>query len=121
MQLRVNVPPATRVLLAILVLISVTHQVIRQLAGSHLEFFALIPQFSIFYPWVYVTATFAEQNLVTLLIAGATILYGGKYLERAWGSMEFGKFVLIVTLAPNVAATIIYVVWFAIIRDFTRA
>ena len=121
MQLRINVPPATRVLLAILVVVSVIHQATRQFVGHNAEFFALVPQLSIFYPWVYVTATFAEQNLITLLIAGATILYGGKYLERAWGSMEFGKFVLLVTLAPNVAATIIYVLWYAIIRDFSRA
>ena len=121
MQLRINIPPATRALLVILVVVSVTHQLTRQFVSGHPEFFALIPQLTIFYPWVYLTATFAEQNLITLLIAGATVLYGGKYLERAWGSMEFGKFILLVTLAPNIAATIIYVAWYAITRDFNRA
>ena len=121
MQLRINIPPLTRVLLAVLVVVSVTHQLTRQFVGGRPEFFALIPQLTIFYPWVYVTATFAEQNLITLLIAGATVLYGGKYLERAWGSTEFGKFVLLVVLAPNVTATIIYVAWYAITRDYHRA
>lgn len=122
MQFRINIPPATRALLCVLIVISVAHQLTRQfVGGGQGEFFALIPQLTIFYPWVYITATFAEQNLITLSIAGATVLYGGKYLERAWGSMEFAKFILLVTLAPNIAATIIYVAWYAITRDYNRA
>ena len=122
MQLRINIPPLTRLLLGLLLAISITHQVTRYIYGGlDPELLALIPQWSLFYPWVYFTATFAEQNVVTLLVAGATILYGGKYLERAWGSTEFGKFVLVVTVLPNFAATLIYVLWFAITRDDTRA
>ena len=122
MQMRINIPPLTRLLLALLVAISITHQITRYVFGGIDQgFLAIIPQWSLFYPWVYATATFAEQNVVTLLIAGATILYGGKYLERAWSSTEFGKFVLIVTVLPNVAATFIYILWFAITRDERRA
>ena len=121
MQLRINIPPLTRVLLGLLLAISIAHQVTRHLVGGNPEFVALVPQHTIFYPWVYLTATYAEQNVVTLLIAGATILYGGKYLERAWGSKEYGKFVLVVTLLPNVGATVVYVLWFAITRDYNRA
>ena len=121
MQLRINIPPLTRVLLGILVAVSIAHQVSRHFIGDNPEFVALVPQHTIFYPWVYLTATFAEQNVITLFIAGATILYGGKYLERAWGSMEFGRFVLIVTLLPNVGAMFIYIAWYAITRDLERA
>lgn len=122
MQLRINLPPLTRALLALLLAISITHQVTRYIFhGIGPELLALIPQWSLFYPWVYITATFAEQNVITLLIAGATILYGGKYLERAWGCKEFGKFLLVVTTLPNVGATMIYVLWFAITRDDKRA
>lgn len=122
MQMRITIPPLTRVLLALLIAISITHQITRYVFGGlDFGFLAIVPQWSLFYPWVYVTATFAEQNVITLLIAGATILYGGKYLERAWSSTEFGKFLLIVTVLPNVAATLIYVFWFAITRDEKRA
>ena len=122
MQMRINIPPLTRVLLALLLAISTAHQITRYVFGGlDPELLALIPQWSLFYPWVYLTATFAEQNIVTLLIAAATILYGGKYLERAWGSTEFGKFVLLVTLLPNLVATFVYVLWFAITRDDSRA
>ena len=122
MQMRINIPPLTRVLLGLLLAVSIAHQVTRYVFGGlDPELLALIPQWSLFYPWVYFTATFAEQNMATLLIAGATILYGGKYLERAWGSTEFGKFVLLVTVLPNLVATVIYVLWFAITRDDSRA
>lgn len=122
MQMRINIPPLTRVLLGLLLAISTVHQIARYFFGGlEPELLALIPQWSLFYPWVYFTATFAEQNVLALLIAGATILYGGKYLERAWGSTEFGKFVLLVTLLPNVVATVVYVLWFAITRDDSRA
>ena len=122
MQFRINIPPLTRVLLALLFAISTAHQVTRYFFnGLDPQLLALIPQWSLFYPWVYFTATYAEQNIVTLLIAAATILYGGKYLERAWGSTEFGKFVLLLTVLPNFVATLVYVFWFAITRDESRA
>ena len=122
MQMRINIPPLTRVLLGLLIAISTAHQITRYFFGGlDPELLALVPQWSLFYPWVYITATFAEQNVVTLLIAGATILYGGKYLERAWGSTEFGKFVLLVTVLPNLIATFVYVLWFAITHDDSRA
>jgi membrane associated rhomboid family serine protease len=113
MQLRINIPPLTRVLLALLLAIFVTYQITR---ARHPEFLALIPQLSLLYPWVYFTATFAEQNILTLLVTAATILYGGKYLERAWGTTEFGKFVLVVTVIPYMAAAIVYLLWFVIAR-----
>ncbi|KAL8938704.1 MAG: hypothetical protein Q9211_003081 [Gyalolechia sp. 1 TL-2023] len=119
MQWRLNIPPLTRVLLLLLVAFSVSYQTLRYgvdyTAGHYL---ALIPQWALFTPWVYFTATYSEQNIFTVLIAGATILYGGKYLERAWGSSrEFGKFVLLVTLLPNFLASLIYVFLFAISQD----
>lgn len=54
--------------------------------------------------------------MITLLIAGATILYGGKYLERAWGSREFGKFLLVVILVPNLVTAFLYVLLFVVTR-----
>ncbi|KAL8921554.1 MAG: hypothetical protein Q9208_005708 [Pyrenodesmia sp. 3 TL-2023] len=114
MQWRISIPPLTRVLLALLLVFSISYQALR-LRGDRTSghYLALIPQWALFTPWVYFTATYSEQNLVTILIAGATILYGGKYLERAWGSLEFGKFILIVTLLPNLVASLIYVLLFA--------
>lgn len=120
MQWRINIPPLTRILLALLLVISSVYQIIRFVnssASDSWDFLSLIPQRSVFYPWVFFTATFAERNVVTLVIAGATVLYGGKYLERAWDTREFGKFVLVVTVIPNLAASLTYVLWFAVSRN----
>ena len=62
-----------------------------------------------------------EQNVVTLLVNGATIFFGGKYLERAWGSKEFGRVVLVATLIPNLTAVPLYIAWGAIMGNPTRA
>ncbi|SLM33387.1 Protein of unknown function DUF1751, integral membrane, eukaryotic [Lasallia pustulata] len=117
MSLRINIPPLTRILLILLLGLSLAYQSIRwRLHTSRvpLPYLTIVPQLSIYYPWVFLTSPLAEQNLVSLLIAGATVLYGGKYLERAWGSREFGKFWLVATLIPNIIAVIIYLIWFAI-------
>ena len=55
----------------------------------------------IYYPWTLLTATLAEHNFITLGIAVATVFYGGKYLERAWGSRELGEFLLVVVIVSN--------------------
>ncbi|MCJ1480504.1 hypothetical protein MMC06_000659 [Schaereria dolodes] len=132
MALRFNIPPVTRVLLALLAGVSLVYQAVRyrdlisQSSGkprhiSVIPYISLVPQLVIYYPWVLLTSTLAEQNIATLIIAGVTILYGGKYLERAWGSAEFGKFLLLVTLIPNVVASFVYILWFAITRADTEA
>lgn len=121
MQLRINIPPLTKALLALTLLISTLFQIARFQPGAPTDYLALVPQRSLFYPWAYFTATFAEQNILTLLIAVGTILFGGRYLERAWGSKEFGKFLLLGTLLPNIIASLLYVLWFAITREAEQA
>jgi membrane associated rhomboid family serine protease len=119
MALRINIPPLTRALLVLLVGLSIVYQILSYRGrpnGTLVSWITLTPQLSIYYPWVYVTATFAEHNVLTLLVAGSTLLYGGRYLERAWTSTEFGKFLLVVILIPNFVASIIYVIIFAILR-----
>ncbi|KAI5818141.1 eukaryotic integral membrane protein-domain-containing protein [Pyronema omphalodes] len=83
------------------------------------EFFTVpwitvVPAESMVYPWTFFTSTFVEQNIFTLMLGLGTIFYGGRYLERAWGTKEFVKFVLVVSVLPNVVAFVIYNVWFAL-------
>ena len=118
MPARINIPPLTRVLLGFLALCSLWGGAIRyarwtrpQAGDGHemgeiiVPSLAIVPQYVLFRPWVLLTAPLVELNLFTLLISGATIFYGGKYLERAWSSAEFAKFILVVSLAPNVLTT----------------
>ncbi|MCJ1311659.1 hypothetical protein MMC25_005332 [Agyrium rufum] len=130
MAIRINIPPLTRVLLVLVTGFSLVYQTVSYRARSlgataaasqKVPWITLVPQLSLFYPWVYVTSTLSEQNIVTLLIAGATIFYGGRYLERAWGSTELAKYLVVVTVIPNVIAAFIYVLVFVFIRSDEQA
>jgi membrane associated rhomboid family serine protease len=115
MPARINIPPVTRALLSSIVALSLLYGVARwrrygnSVMTAPIPYLALVPGEFLFYPWTLVSATFVERNLFTLLINGAILFYGGKYLERAWGSKEFAKFVLIVALISNVAAVFLYI------------
>ena len=132
MSPRINIPPVTRVLLALLLALSFLFTLARwrqPSAGAEpdrspsrrVPYLALVPAVSIFYPWTFLTATFVEQNIVTLFIGGATLFFGGKYLERAWGSDEFAKVVAIAAVVPNVFAVPIYIVWAGLAGNTSRA
>jgi membrane associated rhomboid family serine protease len=124
MAFRVNIPPVTRGLLLCQVVLSLLYNIarysqvdFRSVTGSdtlYVPYLTLVPSLSLWYPWVFVTTTLVEQNIFTLLINLATVYYGGKYLERAWGSAEFLKFILVVSLISNVVAFFTYVAWTAI-------
>ncbi|KAI5800019.1 eukaryotic integral membrane protein-domain-containing protein [Geopyxis carbonaria] len=139
---RVNIPPLTRVCLVICICLSILTGSLRYRAyinrlpqqsedGSTSEppesqlftvpYLTVVPALSIVFPWTFVIATFVEQNIFTLTITLVTLFYGGKYLERAWGSMEFGKFLLVTSLVPNFATFVIYVAWFAITGNYIKS
>lgn len=131
MPLRVNIPPATRIVLVSLLALSLLYNIARwrrldTSAGSVqvtpiIPYLTLVPSLFYYYPWTIVTATFVEQNIFTVLLNGATVFYGGKYLERAWGSREFSKFVAAVVVIPSVAIIPIYLVWGSIGGSSSRA
>jgi len=85
--------------------------------GDGVPYLALIPGASIVYPWVFMLATVVEQNVFGLLITGLTILYGGRYLERAWGSKEFAKFMLFISMIPNLLSFLIYALSFVLSKN----
>ena len=116
-MVRINVPPFTRGLLFFSVGLSLVYVAAAQrLRSPFLPWLVILPLRSVVYPWVYVTATLTESNLPALLIAGATYFYGGRYLERAWGSRDFGLFLLIVSAIPNFVAAAVYAFLTAIAR-----
>lgn len=120
MAFRINVPPITRSLLAVLVFLSTLNALMRWTGlGSYrtdpLPQLTMMPRgSSLRYPWTFFTATFVEQNIVSFLISGATLFYGGKYLERAWSSAEFARFVLFLVMIPNLITYFVYYTWFAL-------
>ncbi|KAI0137236.1 eukaryotic integral membrane protein [Xylariales sp. AK1849] len=119
---RINIPPVTRVLLIALLLQSVLSAAVRYRQWSAnseivVEWLTLVPQLSLFYPWTFVTTTLVESNIFTLAIAGITLFQGGRYLERAWSSREFAKFLLVVSLIPNILCFLVLVMLFVLTRN----
>lgn len=124
MSLRINIPPVTRICLVSLLTLSLLYNIARwrqidttggtPTTSPLVPYLTLVPSYFYNYPWTIVTATFVEQNIFTVLLNAATIFYGGKYLERAWGSREFSKFIAVVAVIPCVGIIPIYLIWGAI-------
>ncbi|KAK5175697.1 uncharacterized protein LTR77_000836 [Saxophila tyrrhenica] len=133
MPSRLNLPPLTRALFLVLLALSALNVSLRfrkwttedpsraqhiidyvrapQLAIPYL---VLIPTKSIRFPWTTLTAALVENNGVSLAISGLVIWFGGRYLERAWGSTEFAKFLLFTTMIPNIVTFLVYALWHAV-------
>ena len=131
---RINIPPVTRILLGVTVALSFLYNLARwrQISTAPLgqqespvhvvvPYLTLVPAQCLYYPWTLVTATFVEQNILNLVINGLAMFYGGKYLERAWGSKEFGMVILVGGVVPNLIALPIYVIWAGLTGNPERA
>lgn len=124
MPIRINLPPLTRALLLLLLVLSLLNASfsVRSLIRVHaVPFLAIIPANSLKYPWSTLTAALVETNLLSFAISAVTIFYGGRYLERAWTSAEFAKFVLFVTMIPNILTFAVYCLWYAVSGNSVRA
>ncbi|QIW96848.1 hypothetical protein AMS68_002366 [Peltaster fructicola] len=130
---RINLPPVTRVIILALISLSTLNAGLRfrswvatttpeqQLTTSPstylsspqwaIPYLVLIPTKSLWYPWTFLTAALIENNIISLTVSGAVVWFGGKYLERAWGSQEFGKFAIFVTVTPNFLSFLLYGFW----------
>ncbi|EQL01425.1 hypothetical protein G6O67_002661 [Ophiocordyceps sinensis] len=119
---RINVPPVTRILLIALVFQSILSAAIRyrQWTGHAdilIPYLTFIPQLSLVYPWTLLTTTLVEGNVFTLAIAGVTLYHGGRYLERAWSSAELAKFLVLVSLVPNLLTFCVMLLFFTLTRN----
>ncbi|KAI9279873.1 eukaryotic integral membrane protein-domain-containing protein [Sporodiniella umbellata] len=91
----INVPPLTKALVSAVIVASIVEQRMTNL-------FSLLPGSVLFTPWTILTAIFVEENLIVLPFSVIVLLFCGKYLERAWGSKELLKYVVIVGIIANV-------------------
>jgi membrane associated rhomboid family serine protease len=127
---RINLPPLTRSLLACIIVFTLLNIILRPQAnwvekverpltgvGDGVPYLTIVPGQSIIYPWVFLLATTVEENLLGLIVTGLTVFYGGRYLERAWGSNEFTKFILFVAMIPNILSFLLYVFGYVLSRN----
>lgn len=59
--------------------------------------------------------------MLTLFVNLAAIFFGGRYLERAWGSKSFAIAFAVASIIPNLIAAPMYIVWGAIMSNETRS
>lgn len=119
---RINIPPVTRALLAALLFQSFLSAAIRyrqwtEHADIVIPYLTLVPGLSLIYPWTFLTSSLVEGNVFTLAIGGATLFYGGRYLERAWSSRELAKFLALVSLVPNFLTFCVLIVFYTLTRN----
>jgi len=119
---RINIPPITRIILSALAAQSLLSFAIRYSQWTEnrdvvVPYLQLVPQLSLIYPWTFISTTLVENNVFTLAVAGVALFYGGRYLERAWTSREFVKFLVITAVIPNVITFGTLVVLFAVTGD----
>lgn len=119
---RINIPPVTRIGLIALGVQSILSAAIRYrqwTANSEIviPYLNLVPQLSLVYPWTFVTTTLVESNIFTFSIACLTLHNGGRYLERAWSSAELAKFLVVVSLVPNILCFSTLTALFAFTRN----
>lgn len=121
MALRLNIPPITRIALIVLVFQSTLSAGIRYRHWGDgdlvVPYLVLVPQLSLLFPWTFLMTSLVENNVFTLAISIVTLFFGGRYLERAWTSGEFSRFLLVVSLIPNLLTFGILVALFAITGD----
>ncbi|KAG4300887.1 hypothetical protein PCK1_002964 [Pneumocystis canis] len=83
---------------------------------SELPFMVIIPGTSYLYIWTFFIAAFIENNFFTLILLLGLLYYGGRYLEKSWGSRSLIKFILIITIIPNILTWAWYIMRYIIER-----
>ncbi|CEG70435.1 hypothetical protein RMATCC62417_06333 [Rhizopus microsporus] len=118
MNLVTNVPSLTKALVSTLFCVSVGYYVyiyrtsLDEPKQTVCPFIGLVPGFIFYAPWTLLTATFYENNPFSLTFSIIVLLFCGKYLERAWGSRELLKFIVITAILSNI------VTWFGLVFTF---
>ncbi|KAI9028959.1 eukaryotic integral membrane protein-domain-containing protein [Phycomyces nitens] len=111
-----NVPILTKSLVSILLIISTAATFYihnkPQDALDVCPILGLVPGMALYRPWTFLTAAFYESNIFSLLASMVVLLLCGKYLERAWGSRELLKYIIITAILSNV------VTWFGLVVTF---
>lgn len=67
----------------------------------------LIPETAIKFPWVLVTAIFAEVSYFGFIASAIVLAAGSAYAESFWGSAETIRFVLVVGTVTNLATVLV--------------
>ncbi|KGB79954.3 hypothetical protein CNBG_5892 [Cryptococcus deuterogattii R265] len=111
-----TVPPATRALTALYLLTTLTVLLLAFLAPpADWPWLLLVPGHSWKYPWVLLTAAFAELSVVNAVVSAIALPLACRYLERVWGARELVRFCCVTIVGSNIIAFgFSWIVWFVL-------
>ncbi|CAG8506907.1 26447_t:CDS:2, partial [Gigaspora margarita] len=119
-----NVPPTVKTLTFSIVFVSALGALKRFHRWGENPFvvdvlpdFALVPGHAAQKFWAFFTAGFLETNPTSLIGSVIAMIACGKYLERAWGSKDFLKFVGIILIGVTLSTYFTYLLEYTITGD----
>lgn len=83
---------------------------LRALHDIVVPYIQLVPRYAIFYPWVFVTAIFAEISVISFFLAFGILYVSTGYVEKFWGHREVLKFILVVGSITNFSTVVVTIV-----------
>lgn len=60
------------------------------------------------YPWVLVSSTLIEREIALLILVPLVVLVFGSYVEKIWGLREYMRYLVIISVLPNVSLYFYY-------------
>ncbi|KAI8143946.1 eukaryotic integral membrane protein-domain-containing protein [Fennellomyces sp. T-0311] len=120
-----NIPPLTKALVTSLIVLSCASYIYIYRLRVNADdpdseanlfqgcpFIGVLPGLALYTPWTFLSAAFYEDGVISLAASSTVLLFCGKYLERAWGSRELLKYVLVTATVSNIAT------WIGLIATF---
>lgn len=83
---------------------------LRPLHDIVVPYIQLVPRYAVFYPWVFITAIFAEISVISFLMALGVLYVSTGYVEKFWGHREVLKFILVVGTLTNLLTVVVTIV-----------
>lgn len=88
-------------------------------SADYTNYLALVPGSAYYLPWTLLTSSFVSSNIFSLGVSLASLLLGGRYIERSFSSHELVRFYLVVTLGPNAVLLLSLLLLWLTTRDPT--
>lgn len=106
-------PLSTKIAVASLVSVTLALLVVKVYnddLSTPVPYIQLLPRYAVFYPWVFVTAVFAEVSILGFLVSLALLVVATKYVEKFWGYKEVLKFICLVGSLTNLITVIVVII-----------
>lgn len=81
-----------------------------QFGDIFIPYIQLVPRYTVYYPWVFVTSIFAEVSIISFVFSLVVLYVATSYVEKFWGFKEVVKFMLIVGTITNLMTVVVTII-----------